>query len=68
MKILPIRGTHDLYGIDLEKFNTIEKIIKVSANSYGFNEIITPIFESSDLFKKPLGEHSEIVLKEKSQI
>ena len=55
MKILPIRGTHDIYGIDLEKFNIIEEIIKVSANSFGFDEIITPIIESSDLFNKPLG-------------
>ena len=64
MKIQSIRGTHDIYGIDLEKFNTIEKMIKVSANSFGFNEIITPIFESSDLFSKPLGEKSDVVLKE----
>ena len=64
MKIQPVRGTHDIYGIDLEKFNTIKKIIKISANSFGFDEIITPIFESSDLFSKPLGEKSDVVLKE----
>ena len=29
MKIQPIRGTHDIYGIDLEKFNIIKKLIKV---------------------------------------
>jgi hypothetical protein len=28
MKIQPIRGTHDIYGIDLEIFFIIEKIIK----------------------------------------
>ena len=43
MKPQPVRGTHDIYGNDLEKFNIIEKLIKVSANSFGFNEIITPI-------------------------
>ena len=64
MRIQPVRGTHDIYGIDLEKFNIIKKLIKVSANSFGFNEIITPIFESSDLFNKPLGEQSDVVLKE----
>ena len=64
MKPQPVRGTHDIYGNDLEKFNIIEKLIKVSANSFGFNEIITPIFESSDLFSKPLGEQSDVVLKE----
>ncbi len=39
-------------------------MIKVSANSFGFDEIITPIFESSNLFSKPLGEQSDVVLKE----
>ena len=34
------------------------------ANYYDFSEIETPIFENSDLFKKPLGEHSDVVLKE----
>jgi len=64
MKIQPVRGTHDIYGADLEMFNIIEKIIKDAANSFGFSEIITPIFESSDLFSKPLGERSDVVLKE----
>ena len=64
MKIQPIRGTHDIYGMDLEKFNIIQSKIKVLANSFGFEEIITPIFESSNLFSKPLGEESDVVLKE----
>ena len=64
MKIQPIRGTHDLFGAELLKFAKIESIVKFYANIYGFNKIITPIFESTDLFKKPLGEHSDVVLKE----
>ncbi len=38
--------------------------VKDTAKKFGFNELITPIFESSELFKKPLGEHSDVVLKE----
>ena len=64
MKIQPVRGTHDFHGVELEKFNIVEKIIKGTANDFGFNEIVTPIFESSDLFHKPLGEQSDVVLKE----
>ena len=64
MKIQPIRGTHDLYGEELHKFTKIEKVVKYYANIYGFNKIITPIFESTDLFKKPLGDQSDVVLKE----
>ena len=64
MKIQPIRGTHDLFGAELLKFAKIENIVKFYANIYGFNKIITPIFESTDLFKKPLGDQSDVVLKE----
>jgi histidyl-tRNA synthetase len=64
MKIQPIRGTHDLYGDKLRKYKKVEKTINSYAKIYDFNEIITPIFESTDLFKKPLGEHSDVVLKE----
>ena len=64
MKIQPVRGTHDLFGQEIFKYNKIIKIINSFAKVYDFNEIITPIFESADLFKKPLGEQSDVVLKE----
>ena len=64
MKFKPIRGTHDIFGQEVLKYNKINKIINKFSDIYGFNEIITPIFESTDLFKKPLGEQSDVVLKE----
>ena len=64
MKINPIRGTHDLFGEELKKFNKVVYEVKDKAKKFGFNELITPIFESSELFKKPLGEQSDVVLKE----
>ena len=64
MKINPIRGTHDLFGANINKFNKIISEVKLVANQFNFNELITPIFEYSELFKKPLGEQSDVVLKE----
>ena len=64
MKIQPARGTHDLFGDDLAKYKKILKIVDKYAEIYDFKELITPIFESTDLFQKPLGEHSDVVLKE----
>ena len=64
MKINPIRGTHDLFGSEIKKFNKIISEVKLVANQFCFNELITPIFEYSELFKKPLGEQSDVVLKE----
>ena len=64
MKVQAVRGTHDIYGQDLLKYKQLKEIVSKYANIYDFNEIITPIIESTDLFKKPLGEHSDVVLKE----
>ena len=64
MKINPIRGMHDLFGDELRKFNRVVSEVKDTAKKFGFNELITPIFENSILFKKPLGEQSDVVLKE----
>jgi histidyl-tRNA synthetase len=64
MKINPIRGTHDLFGEEINKFNRIISEVKLVASQFSFNELITPIFEYSELFKKPLGEQSDVVLKE----
>ena len=64
MMIKPVRGTHDIYGENLVSYRNIEKTIKEIAEIYDFNEIITPIFEDTELFKKPLGEQTDVVLKE----
>lgn len=58
------RGTKDIFGFDeliyKKIFNTFEKL----ANSYNIKKIITPTFESYDLFKKSTGDSSDIVTKE----
>ncbi len=64
MKLRPVRGTHDIYGEEISKFNQISKVVSKNAKLKDFREIQTPIFEFSNLFSKPLGEHSDVVLKE----
>ena len=64
MKIQPVRGTHDLYNQNLIKYNQVLKIVNRLAKVYCFDEIITPIFETTELFQKPLGKYSDVVLKE----
>ena len=64
MKIKQVRGTHDLFGEEINKFNKVVAEVKNISQQFGFNELMTPIFESSELFKKPLGEQSDVVLKE----
>ena len=64
MKLRTVRGTHDLYGIDIDKYNIIKNTINNIAYINNFIELQTPIFEFSDLFQKPLGDQSDVVLKE----
>ena len=64
MKLRSVRGTHDIFGEEIDKFNFISNIVSKNANLKEYKEIQTPIFEFSDLFAKPLGEHSDVVLKE----
>jgi len=60
----PTRGTHDLFGLEIEKYNIVNSKISKIARIYNFNKIETPIFESTNLFSKPLGVQSDVVLKE----
>ena len=64
MMFRPVRGTHDLLGLEIEKYNIVNSEISKIAKIYNFNKIETPIFESTNLFSKPLGAQSDVVLKE----
>ncbi len=59
-----VRGTKDLLGDELNKFNNIVKIAQELALNFGFIELQTPIFEFSEIFERNLGENSDILTKE----
>ena len=63
-KLRTVRGVNDLLPEILDKHNqVIETALKIS-NQYCYSQIETPIFEFSEIFKKPLGISSDIVTKE----
>ena len=64
MKIQPARGTRDIYGKDLSAFMFVQNTARDFARRYGFGEIQTPIFESTEVFARGVGETSDIVSKE----
>jgi len=57
-----IKGTQDF--LDLSLFNFIISSFKKTMKTYHFEEISTPILESTDLFKRVLGEYTDVVTKE----
>ena len=58
------RGTQDWYGEDMHKRTIIEKIARETAAKYNIHEIITPVFEHTELFQRGVGETTDVVQKE----
>ena len=62
--ILPVKGTHDLYGQEIDKFNYVVESFYSIATKFNFKSIQTPILENQELFSRSVGEHTDIVSKE----
>ncbi|MEG0773224.1 histidine--tRNA ligase [Clostridium sp.] len=58
------KGTKDILPGSVFKWHYIEKIMREIAATYGCREIRTPIFEHTDLFKRGVGETTDVVQKE----
>ncbi len=60
----PVRGTHDLLPEEGRKHRHIVDAARGLAERYGYEEMATPIFEFTDVFKRTLGDTSDVVTKE----
>jgi histidyl-tRNA synthetase len=60
----PVRGTRDLIGEDQRRHQHVIDTARRIASSYGFDEWATPIFESTGVFSRSLGDTSDVVTKE----
>jgi len=58
------RGTRDLLPPDTALWNFVESAVRDVFRAYNFHEIRTPIFESTELFARGVGEETDIVSKE----
>jgi histidyl-tRNA synthetase len=63
-KLAAPRGTADLYPPDSARWHAFEANIHRIARRFGYGEIRTPTFESTDLFVRGVGETTDIVEKE----
>jgi histidyl-tRNA synthetase len=59
-----VRGTRDLLPDQTPLWNRVESTARAVFSRYGFGEIRTPVFESTDLFARGVGEETDIVSKE----
>ncbi len=65
--IKALRGMKDIFFEDSQKFTYFIEIASSVAKRYGFNYIENPLLEETALFKRSVGESSDIVNKEMYQ-
>ncbi len=58
------KGCYDIYGENAKKWQYINKVIDSLMEKYNYSYIRTPIFESSELFHRGIGETADVVTKE----
>ncbi len=63
-KIQAVRGMNDLLPDQSAYWQYLETAVSHCLSSYGYREIRMPIIESTDLFKRTIGEVTDIVEKE----
>ncbi len=63
-KLRPVRGTRDTWGDEARRVTHVVDRFRSVCERYGFGEISTPIFEFSEVFRRTLGETSDVVSKE----
>ena len=64
MAITAPRGTQDFLPEQTAEWQLLEAKIRQICSLYGFGEIRTPMFESTELFLRGIGETTDVVTKE----
>src|SRR5579862_1059015 len=62
--ITAIRGMNDLLPADTALWQFVEKTMRDTLHSFGYQEIRLPILEKTELFKRSIGDATDIVEKE----
>ena len=60
----PVRGSHDHLPEDARRYRAVVERARDAVALYGYREMATPIFEFSEVFRRTLGDTSDVVTKE----
>ena len=63
-KVQRVRGTQDLYGDDIARFDAVVEAFNRVRKLYGFRRVDVPVFEFTSVFARSLGETTDVVSKE----
>ncbi len=58
------RGTEDVLPSEVKLWQKIENTARACCDLFGYKEIRTPVFESTELFSRGVGETTDVVQKE----
>ncbi len=64
MKYTRPRGTQDIVPPEIDKWRFVEDAFQTTFDRFGYRGIRTPVFESTDLFVRAVGEETDIISKE----
>lgn len=64
MKISSVKGFHDVLPDDSGEWGRIEATTRAILATYGYREIRLPLLERTELFRRSIGEATDIVEKE----
>ena len=59
-----LKGMKDRYSDDVKKYDFIVDTAKEVFEKYGFERIITPVLEETELFRRGVGDETDVVSKE----
>jgi histidyl-tRNA synthetase len=63
-EIQPIRGINDVLPAEVGAWQHFEAVTRELLTAYGYEEIRVPVLERTELFKRAIGEHTDVVGKE----
>jgi histidyl-tRNA synthetase len=62
--IRALRGMNDILPDEAERWEALEEVLREWLRSYGYRNVRTPILEHTALFRRAIGEATDIVEKE----
>ncbi len=62
--IQPIRGMNDVLPAEIPAWQHLERVMRELLHAYGYEEMRVPIVEHTELFRRSIGEYTDIVEKE----
>jgi histidyl-tRNA synthetase len=63
-QIQPVRGMNDVLPAEIGAWQHLERVARGVFDAYGYAEMRVPIVEHTELFKRSIGEYTDIVEKE----